>query len=77
MRARAKVMSDMIFFYIPKAYEDEFTVGEVVGVIVDGVVIAGKVVKRGDTKWVAVSRKFKNVIKEGEEYEIKKFTSDV
>ena len=72
MRAKAKIMSDMVFFYIPRAFGDMYVPGEVVAVIADGKLIAGKVIRRGKSKYVVVSKRFADVIKEGEEYEIKK-----
>ena len=77
MRARAKIMNDMVFFYIPSPFSDIYRPGDIVGVMVNGKLIAGKVITRGRAKFVVVSKKFAGVIKEGEEYEIKKYRLDV
>ena len=77
MRAKAKIMSDMVFFYIPRAFDDMYSPGDVVAVVVNDKLVAGKVITRGRAKFVVVSKKFASVIREGEEYEIKKVGLDV
>ena len=74
MKMKARTRNDSIFFHIPSSVSDSFYLGENVLIFVHDKYVVGKVIKNSGRLYVRVPRSFSTLIKEGEEYEIKKIT---
>ena len=72
MRMKAKIRNDSIFFYIPSSFSSQFSLGENVLVLVKGKYVVGKVIRNSGKLYVRLPRSFRNLIREGEKYEVKK-----
>lgn len=72
MKVKAKRRNDSIFFYIPTSYLNEFRPGDIVLVLLQNRYIVGKVIRNSGKLYIRVPSCFSGLIKEGEEYEVKK-----
>ena len=72
MRMKAKRKNDSIFFYIPSHFRNEFKPGDIVIILIHNHYIVGKVIRNSGKLYVRVPLGFSGLIKEGEEYEVKK-----
>ena len=72
VKSKAKMRSDSILFYVPSAYVPEFSSCDLVKIQVNDKVIVGKLIRHAGKFYVRVPKTFASLIKEGEEYEIKK-----
>ena len=72
MKSKVKKMNDAIYCPIYKCYRDQVKVGETVAIMKGRLIIAGKVVKQGNSFYARATRRFFYVLRDGEEVEIKK-----
>ena len=71
-KSKARRRNDSLMFYIPSPYREGFNEGDRVAVVLSSGLVVGKVIRNGGKLYVRVPLAYSSVVKENEEYELKK-----